>query len=449
MAAAAPPDPAPAVAPAIDDVEELLFMDGKTSILRHQFLQPEKLAEFTCSICSFLFTNPVLLNNFSNECDGDPCGHLFCDVCITRALTEKKQCPICRQFTHDDDLVPDMNVRRKVATLNVYCRYRNIGCTWSGALGMNTRNYKDHIVTCAHRGQECKDCKEIVSWSHLRDHAASRCPEAKIACANVGCTDKILRKKMSEHTESKCRYRIVECEFKHLGSLECAMPMSFVDCERHWTNFMPMHLTMLAADKVLTMRKLELKTLALESETKAHLALCDEVDGLKKSLKTLKRKGAEFFNRHCWELKGWVQSDYSDRTSPTFYLAGHSWQMMMKRWPSEEGFGGAAFSFKCRSASLLNAFKVRILVALIKDEDDAFVDVTYDVEMRNGEQFHVDSHTFTRPREYNIMALAGNELRVGFAILAISPLPLAPLLIADAAPNRQKRARIENAIVVL
>lgn len=56
----------------------------------------------TCRICLDGFQE---LNRKNIQIRASPCGHLFCEPCIMRAVALTNQCPLCRQQVQINDLI--------------------------------------------------------------------------------------------------------------------------------------------------------------------------------------------------------------------------------------------------------------------------------------------------------------------------------------------------------
>ncbi|ORX62587.1 hypothetical protein DM01DRAFT_1403060 [Hesseltinella vesiculosa] len=61
--------------------------------------------ELTCPICMYLFT----------DCTYTPCGHAFCHACITRSVSVKARCPLCKVNVSKRALLPAGTVNAVVA----------------------------------------------------------------------------------------------------------------------------------------------------------------------------------------------------------------------------------------------------------------------------------------------------------------------------------------------
>lgn len=58
-----------------------------------------------CPICGELFTAPVVISR---------CGHVFCSLCVRRAMHGTESCPTCRLPSNPSDLRPDRRLERVV-----------------------------------------------------------------------------------------------------------------------------------------------------------------------------------------------------------------------------------------------------------------------------------------------------------------------------------------------
>jgi hypothetical protein len=88
--------------------------------------------DITCTICQDVFRNPVIAT----------CGHIFCDLCIKRALTYKNECPTCKHMTTPHDLRNIPIIKSYIDTLQIKCP--NDGCNWKNKIEL----YKQHENNC-------------------------------------------------------------------------------------------------------------------------------------------------------------------------------------------------------------------------------------------------------------------------------------------------------------
>ena len=118
--------------------------------------------DLQCGICF----GPCLEPHVTEEC-----GHLFCKSCVSTALEVKTECPICRVTVTLEQVRKDVRTQRKIAGLNVYCKYRKTGgCQWQGVLS----DLERHTEKCEHALVPCPytahGCDATVTRHSLADH---------------------------------------------------------------------------------------------------------------------------------------------------------------------------------------------------------------------------------------------------------------------------------------
>lgn len=90
-----------------------------------------------CDICYQPFVQPLDLK----------CGHTFCSVCIERHLTEKEQCPICRE-----PMNPIMDVTKSCIAMHKLCGQIKVYCPFEACRFMVKREF-----LASHLQQDCKE----------------------------------------------------------------------------------------------------------------------------------------------------------------------------------------------------------------------------------------------------------------------------------------------------
>ena len=69
---------------------------------------------------------------------------------------------------------------------------------------------------CPRRQYECPHCRESGEYQERTTTHLEECPKMKIPCPNSGCDEEIERCDISQHRQ-KCLYEIVECKYSNIG----------------------------------------------------------------------------------------------------------------------------------------------------------------------------------------------------------------------------------------
>ena len=230
----------------------------------------EPLSEdYECPICQEVLKEPHLT---------DCCGGNFCRDCINRILRDGGHCPLCRKAGFQ--VFIDRKSERKILALHVYCRVKDHGCDWKGAL----RELDTHLGTnCQYVDVECpKSCGERPKRRNLPDHLQNSCPKRKFSCpychfkatyervANQHWTEckkyplpcpndcgvgTVKRYWLNLHL-SDCPLQLVECEFSHAG---CTEKVRRKDTARHMEENTQKHLLMVSTSMNKIMKLLQEK----------------------------------------------------------------------------------------------------------------------------------------------------------------------------------------------
>ena len=152
----------------------------------------EQIDDLMCPVCIEVVFEPVLT----------PCGHLFCQNC----LTDVRECPSCRNRLFRS--VRDRRTERKVKNLKVKCLHQKLGCTWVGELGYVMQHLTDD---CQFAEIACTlKCGSLVKRKHMKHHWKTDCQCAEIACT-LKCGSMVKRKYLDRHVREECRQRPFIC----------------------------------------------------------------------------------------------------------------------------------------------------------------------------------------------------------------------------------------------
>ena len=155
-----------------------------------------------CGICLDVVRNPQNLE----------CPHLFCEKCISQL--RDLICPTCR--TSIEELSTLHFINQLVWNKNIRCPHHDEGCTWTGTIGIQERNLKEHLKLCSWGGfKKCEMCSVYICKSEEKDHKTT-CIEEEDECEC--CGEKMKRKMLTIHRDigvlsgkwcentSKCRF---------------------------------------------------------------------------------------------------------------------------------------------------------------------------------------------------------------------------------------------------
>ena len=131
--------------------------------------------DLVCPICLLPPKKPHLIS-----C----CGRKLCQTCVSKIKEAGQSCPCCRG--NEYIIVIDKQVERRVLDLKVYCKYKSIGCTWSGEL----RNLEKHVKTC--------NFKLIAEKNEIIEKQAQKIKELENNIAAVQKENKSLEMRLKE-----------------------------------------------------------------------------------------------------------------------------------------------------------------------------------------------------------------------------------------------------------
>jgi len=138
-----------------------------------ELVNPQKTDHFKCILCLGLLNDPHQTN-----C----CGQHICYRC-SRQVTQPR-CPYCN--CENFKCFRDINMGRRIDDQKVYCTKKDLGCSWLG------------------------ERRDLVN--HLKpDEVEGSCDFVVIKCTNVGCSQKLQRKKLKVHSK-ECQYRLIICD---------------------------------------------------------------------------------------------------------------------------------------------------------------------------------------------------------------------------------------------
>ena len=242
-----------------------------------QFVDSVKDCE--CPLCLHVTREPFL-----TSC----CGQHFCQVCISRILTDNKPCPFCKNTGFSTFF--DKKQKRRVLDLKVYCDKKTEGCQWVGDLGelekhlgencqfieVNCPNNcglalqlrlvaKHQANNCLNRPHSCQYCKLKATYKEIQDNHLPVCPKYPVSCLNECGVSPLERDQLEDHLR-ECPLQLVECELREMG---CEEMVKRKDLARHMEEGTQKHLTLMARNNLKTQANLYERILELKIENES------------------------------------------------------------------------------------------------------------------------------------------------------------------------------------
>ena len=267
--------------------------------------------DYQCPICHEVLKEPQM----TNCCGGD-----YCRGCISQILKNGGHCPLCRKAGFQ--VFIDRKSERKILALRVYCRVKDRGCGWKGALReldthLDTdcqyidvdcpnscgeqpkrRNLPDHLRnSCPKRGFSCPYCQYKATYERVANKHWPQCKKYPLPCPN-DCGVGTVERGRLEHHQSECPLQVVECEFSHSG---CTEKIRRKDTARHMEENTQKHLVMVSTSMMKLLQEKDQQQ--------------QQIDTLQVKVRSLERFCAKFtmtgFQQHKTNNSIW--------SSPSFY----------------------------------------------------------------------------------------------------------------------------------
>lgn len=120
------------------------------------FVHPERISsQLICPICTQVLDSPV---QTATE-------HLFCEEELLEWMSRSSLCPITKTELDPASIrKPGRIVLNMLAELEMYCKNRGNGCTWTGP----HEHLDKHMETCTHRSKE-EEVEELQQQISFRD----------------------------------------------------------------------------------------------------------------------------------------------------------------------------------------------------------------------------------------------------------------------------------------
>ncbi|XP_065660056.1 TNF receptor-associated factor 3-like isoform X3 [Hydra vulgaris] len=135
----------------------------------------ELLNEHECPVCKMALREPIQTQ----------CGHRLCLSCAEEMRKRNKGvliCPLDNSILDSSKIFPDLAIERVIMQLKVKCRNFSNGCGWTKEL----KRLNEHLGSCEYQ---------------------------TLKCLNKPCSSLLLLKDLKEHTEKRCIYRLVTCQY--------------------------------------------------------------------------------------------------------------------------------------------------------------------------------------------------------------------------------------------
>ena len=184
---------------------------------------------FFCKICIHPCRDPYL-----SGC----CGHNFCKSCIDNARKIAGTCPFCRD--EEFSKLPNKQADREIRSLDVMCTNKERGCEWQGEL-CDINTHLGNSDGCQFEDIRCSnECGKMLQRQYLISHVENECPHRKVDCQYCHITGEHQFIE-GEHKEqcpklplpcpNKCEVGNVPHEDMEAHRKEC--PLEMVLCEYH------------------------------------------------------------------------------------------------------------------------------------------------------------------------------------------------------------------------
>ena len=241
------------------------------------------------------------------------CGESYCHACIVGLQKQDKPCPTCRE--KEFLTLGHIKNQRIIASLQVYCTFKERGCCWTGILEqlethldsdsakeeatdscqyvdtkcpLNCRlaipkNKVEHHVAeeCAKRPYVCQHCSFKGTYEEVADTHLKKCKYVPLQCPNL-CGVTCEREHMEGHLKV-CRLEEVACEFLEVG---CKGRFSREDQEEHTRQSSQKHLSLTSSLAVELQKKLVEMEETHTEEKEALLKRIEEQENLNQELES-------------------------------------------------------------------------------------------------------------------------------------------------------------------
>ncbi|XP_072172049.1 TNF receptor-associated factor 6-like [Diadema setosum] len=216
--------------------------------------EPELDPKHECPICLMCLRDPVQTE----------CGHRFCADCIRHCLrVTSLRCPVDNVALTESQMFPDICVKREIMDLQAHCPFkdcpelvelRNIDnhrevcefrtepCPNLCGASMRRKSITNHLESsCPKRLVECEFCQMDIAFDDKQNHIL-QCPERPMSCQF--CKFRVLACDLGIHHDTACPEVPVPCQFASFG---CSEQVPKKEMETHLMNHMAKHLELVAS----------------------------------------------------------------------------------------------------------------------------------------------------------------------------------------------------------
>ena len=302
--------------PSLQEQQDMLQSECSSFGYDCNFVDPPP-KRLECPICLLTLRMPHV-----TSC----CGNHFCQPCIEPLCTSKtvsqavgsspQPCPICQepQFS----VMLHKGIMREVKGLKVWCKNRDLGCSWNGELGSLQEHLNPSSATsvskqmggCQYEVISCSiGCGERIQRRLLPQHEGEQCPRRAVTCGYCGKYESFYfelvhshhpvcesypipcqnecgvgmqpRGEMKKHLEEECPLQLLECDFHYAG---CRATLRQRDLDQHMNEKWKEHISLLSA---LNTKLLEEKEEKIQRLTSAVAEKSDQIEKLSDAVSRL------------------------------------------------------------------------------------------------------------------------------------------------------------------